>query len=52
MEKLLDHYMTQQEGFTEEQLNAFYSHFKANMKEYEQVNAHTLDILYGIIDFE
>ena len=25
---------------------------KDNLKEYEQLNSHTLDILYGIIDFE
>ena len=35
MEKLLDHYMTQQEGYTEEQLNAFYTNLKENLKDYE-----------------
>ena len=52
MEKLLDHNMTQKEGFTEEQLDAFYTNLKQNMKEYERINSHTLDILYGVIDFE
>ena len=51
MERLLDHYMRDQEKYTEEQIEAFYTSFKANMKEYEGINAHTLDVLYGIIDF-
>jgi hypothetical protein len=40
------------ENFTEEEIQAFFGSFEANMKSYEQINEGTVDILFSFIKFE
>jgi len=37
--------------FTDDEINNFYVDFATDMKKYEAVNSHTMDQLYGFIDF-
>lgn len=38
--------------FSPEDIKAFYSDFKANLKQYEEVNSSTVDTLYSFVDFD
>ena len=37
--------------FSDDEINEFYVDFATNRKNYEAINAHTMDIHYGFIDF-
>lgn len=50
MDKILDQHM-QDNGIEESALNDFYKSLKDNLKQYEEINEHTMDTLYAIIDF-
>lgn len=50
MDKILDSYM-QQQGVEEDALNDFYKSLQGSMKAYEEINEHTMDTLYAIINF-
>ena len=37
--------------YSDEEINNFYVAFATDMKKYEAINSHTMNQLYGFIDF-
>jgi len=42
---------TLKQTFSDDEINNFYVDFATDMKKYEAINSHTMDQLYGFIDF-
>ena len=51
MEKIMEAKLKGQYGYTDEDIETFYKEFKADAKEFSKENADTVDILYGMVDF-
>lgn len=51
MEKLIEAKLKAEYGYTDEEIEAFYEHFKVDAKEYEAQDVDTVDILYSMVDF-
>ena len=50
MEQFVDFKL--KEKYSDEQITAFYEEFKVNFKNYEASNKDSVEVLFGLIDFE
>jgi len=52
MEKAIEARLLTEFGFTDDEINDFYTSFGDNKAAYEQRNSNTVDSLYSFIDFD